>query len=413
MSLRSLALPTALLCAPLLACSATDEAQIDEVGWLINRGRYDEALQVAERLQRRHPDDAEHRETYRLATVAWLLDRGREASFANDDDVAMDYFVRAREIAPEQQVVQAWIEKTNGKLTSRWLDDAQEMLAEDNLEGALAAYERALEYTPELKSAREGSSYVLLRMNWREGLGDQYYREGVSAMRDFWLTMARYKFTNSEDKLLESDRARERREEVEHQMAEERLALAQAFEDDGLYGAAYKEYRLAELLDPGNADAIQGQIRMRAERSVQSFLDNVDMSIRRGDLEKAEQNVSFAENLTELQTGEVAEAADAVQQARWQRIYDQAYELEQDSLLVQASATYGSLLKEAGYFKDAIARKTILDEYIADAERLYARAESAANEDEAIDSLLQIHVFWPEYKDVHQRLVEAGVIEDR
>ena len=78
--------------------------------------------------------------------------------------------------------------------------------------------------------------------------------------------------------------------------------------------------------------------------------------------------------------------------------------LERDSLYDEAVAKYGEILKQTDYYKDVLARKDTLEQYIKLSADLYAKAEATSDKAEKVKYLEQIQLIWPEYKDVAQKL---------
>jgi hypothetical protein len=93
-----------------------------------------------------------------------------------------------------------------------------------------------------------------------------------------------------------------------------------------------------------------------------------------------------------------------VQQARLDKLYAEAVSLERDSLYEQAVEKYAAILKETDYFKDVLARKDTLEQYIKLSDDLYAKAEATDDKAEKVKYFEQIRLIWPEYKDVAQQL---------
>jgi hypothetical protein len=85
-------------------------------------------------------------------------------------------------------------------------------------------------------------------------------------------------------------------------------------------------------------------------------------------------------------------------------VYRDALALERDWRYEEAAVRYDELLAEAQFYKDAIARRDTLNEYVRRAAELYEKAGAAATPEEQLMFLRQIELFWPEYKDVPVRI---------
>ena len=278
------------------------------------------------------------------------------------------------------------------------------MSSDEDLDEALAAYEKALAYDPANPQAKLGISRILLKKNYREGRSKSYYNEGLEALRGYYLPQAENSFSKSR-KYKENDRAEQREQDVEALLIEERVGLAQDFEAQKLFFAARTEYRLALLIDPDDDVARDGYDRMDREVRVRRGLDDAEMDVRRGDLGAAEETVADIEPLSEEQDDEIADLRGQIEDASSEGMYQEALELERDYRYPEAIAAYTRVLDENdGYYADADSRKRTLEDFVARAERLYATVLEPDSDEAALRALREIDVFWPEYKDVPDRI---------
>ncbi len=390
------------------ACAAPESASEEDrdVARLVAEGRYEEAVVLAAEQHEADPGDALALSNYRRATAAWYLEQGRRAAFEGRDFEALEHFRDAREVAPEAHEVHVWIAKMRDNLAERFLTEALEAHIRDDLQGANDAYERVLEFRPDDRHAREGLSRVLLQLNYRQGVGDAYYDEGVRALSDYWLHEAKSRFGYVGKYLPENERSVERTEEVDELLAQARVAIARGLDLEGRFAAARNEYRLALTLDPDLPEALEGLERTRLEAEAAELLAQADMQIRRGNLAEARVLLEEGSALTERQQELFEGAFVDLEQAGYARLYARAISLESDRRFEEAVAAYDELLAEAEYYEDAIARRRTLQSFIEDAGRLYAAYEAAQDDRERAGLLRQIQVFWPDYRDVAERLAE-------
>ncbi len=393
-------------------CRSAAVEERESVAWLVQHGRFEEAVDRARREAETRPGDEEAKARYREARVALILELGREAVFAGSPEEGLRSFEQAREISPENQVVLRWIEKTRNQLAQEWMDRATEFNASDRLANAEEAYEKVLEYVPDHAEAQIGLARVLFLMNYRSGLSRSYFVEGVRTFRDLLLFQSRRHFYASYDYDRANDRAKERGTEVGQLLAEERLAQARGLEDRGLYHAARNEYRLTLLIDPSNAAAREGVERMNRETRADRILTQADMFLRRGDLEKASERVREGGGLTEGQTDRTGRIAAEIEEARLRKTYTEARALERDFRYPEAVEAYDELLAATESYEDAFARRENVLEFIQLAEQYYELALQAPTDEGAADYLRRIPVFWPEYKDVEERLAEIEAAGD-
>jgi tetratricopeptide (TPR) repeat protein len=389
------------------ACGSTGSA--DEVVRLIRSERYDAALALAAERAEKSPDDGKAQRLHLDATVAWLLERGRNAVFERRYEDALDEFNQALALAPDNGAVVNWIMKTRDELTVLWLDRGLEFLQSDEFDQAIQAYELAEYYTPRDPEALFGATRVLFLINYRQGMGEDYYNQGVRAVHEHFLTQARHKFAAS-NKYNDGDlAAQQRRERVEAALAEERLYVARGFEAGGNYGAAQVEYRVILKLEPDNAQALAGMERMNAEVAAGRLLGQADKLIRQKRFDEALEKLQAGRAITLVQDDHFSRMTAEIEVAHWQALYERGLDEERDFRYDQAIATYAELLAAAEFYEDAEQRKKTLEEYVKRAADLYAQLEAAESPEAEEAILRQFEVFWPEYKDVGLRL---AAIED-
>lgn len=398
-------LPALVLSAGLLAgCASNEVEEESDVRWLVYHQRFDEAVRVAARGVERAPDDPVAKALHRDATVAWHLERGRRATFEDQDEVAMAAFREALALAPDSSEAADWLRKTERKVALRELGVALELHANDEIPAAVEHYEKALAVDPDVEGAKAGRELAILLLRYRAGLGTRYFKDGLHAYSDYWLEYARSRFAYAEKYQRHDERAKDRKDEVQELLAIQRLATGRVHEEQGRFGAARGEYRMATLLDPENLDAQAALERARTELKVTEKLKLARIEIVRGRPEKAqklaEEAIAMTRAQRELADGVLAE----LRESRFETIYRDALALERDWRFEEAAGRYDDLLTEAQFYKDAIARRDTLREYVRHAAELYAKAASAATPEDELATLRQIELFWPEYLDVAPRI---------
>lgn len=392
------------------ATATLQRSELDVVRDLIRHGQFREAVYQSEQLRQDRPSDPEAELLHRDASVAYLLARGREKTFQNRDDDALMDFGEALALDSESQQVKNWIDKTHHKLADAWFERARAMHANENLEGALAAYETALGHVPEHKGAREGLFRVGIQQNYRAGLSDTYYNEGLRAIQEWRLDEAKHRFEGSGKYGGQTDRVRRRVSEVDRQIAVSRVIVAKDLESRGLFAAARNDYRTAKELDPENEEAAVGYTRARNEAEVARQLSSGRQSVLRGDFAHGRAEMEAALASTEVQQEAIQAAIDEIQVAQAGEAYQAALDLEHDFQYEAAATAYQHVIDTFGYdlAKDSQARITTLTDYVSDAAELYAEAREADTLDARRDLLRQITVFWPEYRDIQKQLDALG-----
>lgn len=399
-----------VLALALAACQASAEPREErEVPALLKEGHYREALELAEAAHRKRPDDPVATDEYRLASAAVLLEQGRRLLFEDRNEEALRRFLEAKQIAPEEPVIDDWIYNAREKLALLWHRNGMRAQADGDLELAVDSFERSLDFQPGFERAEASLMRTLLQLNYRQGLGREYYDEGVRDLHEHLLDEAEFGFSAALKYSPKMDRAAERRHLARVQLAEERAALAAQLEAENAFAAARNEYRMALLLDLDCLPAQQGYARADREEDAAAHLREADRLLLRKDYEGARAELAAGLELTEVQQAAFDAMESAVIDAQHGDLYQRARTLESDEQYAAAIEVYEELIDQATYFQDAITRKETLESYIENAERLYEQAAAAASAEERAGYLRQIEVFWPDYRDVQEQLAELDV----
>jgi tetratricopeptide (TPR) repeat protein len=383
-------------------CATT--ARVDSVEDLIFRGRYTEAVELAERRARKTPVDEDTKRALQRARVALLLDRARAHNFADEYAASLTLLEEAESILPGQPQVAEWRDKNLRELALYYRDVAREAESSGDFDAAYLAYLESARLDPDEPAGRNGAERVLLRDNYRQGLGKAYYQQGVKRLREYRTIEAVQDLDSAEKYLDEDPRLADRQDEAAELLAEERVQIAGELEQQGLFRAARNEYRLALMIQEDQEEALEGLERCEREVQVLEFLSEAERELRRKDFDQALVRVERAAQITRGQQELVAERRAEVEAARVQALYDTARELESDFEFNQAVSAYERLLEETGgFYEDSITRRDTLLEYLELAPTLYQRANQAETLEEQEALLYQITLFWPTYRDVRQR----------
>jgi len=372
--------------------------------YMIEHEQYEDALKEAYEAHCKDPDDAEAADLYRRASFAWLLERGRRLTFEEADEEALELFLDALELEPGSRFAVEWIAKTNAKITTRWLNHALELESNDHLVEAREAYYQAIHYHPNNLRALEGAGRMTIRLNYRVGLGEKYYTDGVRAFSRYQLEEARSGFDRAEKYAHAPERTARRMGQVRELLATQRIAIAESLAGDDLYAAARNEYRLALVLDPDLEGAQAGFERMGTEAEAKRLLEEARMLTLRRRFRHAREALAAGRELTERQIEAFDGMRDSIKEETHKAAYEDALTLEDDYRYDDAIAAYGTLLKEAQFYQDVRARKETLEEYVRIAADLYERAAGPVSDDERLRYLQQIEIFWPEYLDIQTQL---------
>ena len=191
----------------------------------------------------------------------------------------------------------------------------------------------------------------------------------------------------------------------------ERVAEAPSFaadggpdlEEQGFFAAARADFRVALDLDEANGAAAEGYTRMQVEAEAHELLKQGEMWIRREHFEEAIAVLQEGRERTAVQQDRFDELLGEIDDKRTAVAYEQGLNFEYDFRYHEAAATYGELLTERGFYKDARARLTRIEQVIAEVEGLYEGLDGLSG-DELRGALERIDALWPEYSDVHDRL---------
>ena len=389
-----------------VGCRAVDDED-RSVQELFGDQRYAAAYQLASERAEAAPDDAEAAALRERARVAYWIDEGRARVLAGDPAGGREVFdaLAADGVAPG--VVGPWIDKCNRMLAERRRGEAWEAELQGNFGEAARLYREAVDLWPADEFARDGLERIELLAQWRSEQGADYYNSGIRDLRNLRMAEALRSFRAAVDYLAEDPAAARRAEEVLTMQAQERVQLADALMDDGLYHAAAAELRHARIL-LGDLEGIDARIEA-AEREVE-VLEGLGESGRLLRRDEAEAAIELLEGLlarTERQTASVEAALAGAREARLDGFYERALELERDFHFEEAIDAYAKVLEESdGFFKDAISRRRTLESYVSLAAELYAEYEDASDDDARLDALRKIELFWPTYRDLPARIAE-------
>ena len=138
MKIRPLHLAPLLLCA----CQAVEEtSELPSIRYLVAQGDFTDAVAQARAAWEAAPEDPAAAKDYRFATVAFLLERGRTATFEGRDDDALADFEEAWALKPDAAQAAQWVAKTRRKLSGSWFEVARDHHAGEELFLAAEAYE--------------------------------------------------------------------------------------------------------------------------------------------------------------------------------------------------------------------------------------------------------------------------------
>src|SRR5262249_16598127 len=153
-------------------------------------------------------------------------EQGRKETFRDHDLEALATFRQAKELDPSSAETAAWIHKTVRKLSRTWLERGLELHASGKLQEAVDAYEKALESTPGDPSALNGLGEAIIQINYREGMGKQYFEDGIRALSGYFLEQAKSRFSYSDKYQPAEAKTLQRGSQVDTLLAQQRVTVA-------------------------------------------------------------------------------------------------------------------------------------------------------------------------------------------
>lgn len=388
----------------LTSCGSFASDEDLTVAELIHRGRYAEANRQAAAELEEDPDDAKAQEQFKQATIAYLLHQGTRAFYEDEIEIAEEAFDRAAKISSDVTQVQAWQHKVHEHLADRLVAKGRKAYIDEDYATAQESYEAALEHRPGDKEARWGLGRILLLLNHHQGLGDDYYNEGVRNLEDYWLYESISDFNKAGKYVPGQKKILQRAVQVKDLLAGRHVSMAQELEANGNFAAARNEFKFTLTLEPENQEALDGLARTALEADAHMKLEEARMLTLRKRYSEAYAALDEGRALTEVQVDKFEAARAGVDEARLRESYNIARNLEADYRYEAAILAYTRLLDETTYYEDAIARRGTLEEFVEEAEELYAEFELATDDAERKQLLRQIEIFWPEYLDIQEQL---------
>jgi len=180
--------------------------------------------------------------------------------------------------------------------------------------------------------------------------------------------------------------------------------LGALLETERLFYAAQAEFLAALRFSPDNEKARDGVRRCELETDVALLMARGQSALTRGEFVKARALLEEAQGLTQVQTKEVQDLLDAVEQGRLTAVYAGAVHLENDLRIEQAIQAFEELLVQAPDFRDAPARLEALKARWKQAETLYGQLEGESNSGNRLTILLKIEALCPDFRDVPERI---------
>jgi len=396
---------TLLASVALCACSSTPEESVQgpSVSKLVQLTRYEDALRLSQEMVEVLPS-ADNIAQHEVATIAWLLNQGRHLTFEDKDYEALITFEQALLLRPDAEVVLTWVGKTREKIANQLFEEGAELHAKEEYAAAVLKYEDALDMAPDHAKADRAMMFARRQSEYRIDLAKGYYVAGVRALSDYWLEQAKSRFGYTRKYLPDHSRALSRRKKVDGMLAGQRAILGEDYMSRGLYAAARNEFRLAQILHPATEGLQERLDEATREAAASEQLLKAQMLVFKGEFDGALAALEMGVTLTTLQLEQFDIVRVEIDDEKNRIIYERALAYEHDYLYEEAIVVYDELLARIDYYDDSRARRGTLNDYVQNAGRLYNQVASTSEVRGKLSLLKQIEIFWPEYRDIQERI---------
>ncbi len=363
--------------APALAsCSGLiggDDDPVAESRAHLSRGDYHLAYHELARAEPGAVDEAERQ----AVELAYLLSEAQELVFASREEEALEPLQRALVIAPDNQVVLGWIDKSKRKLAERATRRGDEARKSGELEAALLAYHDAERWIADWPAAQEGVAAVAARVRAHEQRAESHYVEGVKAIGEQLWGRSWYHMINAVELDPTHDKAKVRRDEVGERLLLDRYRQAIEIERDAYYGAALKEY-LALAAQKPDLPGLDARIaQMRNEVEADALVRKAEMAAFRDRHDAARELLERALALTVAEHAAISDLLLLVRERDLEARYARAAVLELEHRFDEALAGFREVEAEWQGFKDVSTRISSLEAALATAAAAFERGQEA------------------------------------
>ncbi len=404
-----------LLCALLSACASN--SAIEDSRAFLDQGYVLQAFQSIEteylaQLRDGGEVDAEVKEAYDSLHFRLLLEQARQAIYANDELRGIELLNDALQLRPGEEVSLSLVARAHRKLAIRATSEGQDLLAKADLEGAMTAFAKALEYLPDHEPAKKGLGAVRESVSRLHAEAQAQFLEAIRKLPQFRFPEADWHATAALTRDKSRDDAAEVQKRAQRELADEARLRADANRVDKKYGAALMDYRTARRLWP-ELPGIDGFVQqMEREVEVVAKTERAQLAIKAGRLSEAKSLLDEAFEQSTLERGAINELRFQIRRQAGQIAYDAARDLELQGLKVEALAAYTALAADwPDGMLDEQTRIGALQNDIAGAEREFAAGEAAEQAKDpaaALDHYRMAKTYYEKFKDVVARVTRLA-----
>ena len=388
------------------ACSAyrVDLAKAES---FYQRGDYYQAYQAITKAREAAGEDPDVDRAYWQIRQGYLMAEAQRMVFANRELEALELIEKVLALHPDSRIAQRWKAKALDKLAQRSVHAGDLLLAENDLQGALFAYDRALGYDPGNQLAREGLDRLGATWSERQAEAHEHYIDGIRALGEHAYRRTDYHLGIALTKDPDLSEARDPADLAIRQLLAERMADARRMEASGAYAPAVRQYEEIAVASPGFPEVDERLALARRELEAMALADQGEIEVYRGNFAKGRELLTQAFELSSRQRDEIGERLLVARERETEHQYLAAKDLELQRRLDVAVDAFRTLEKDMPGYRDVRARIADLELRIEEAAKAYQAGIDAIADgdiDEAIDQLTDAQLFWPGYRDAQARL---------
>lgn len=403
--------PCTLLALLLGACAST--SPLDQSRHLTATGEPFRAFEVldAERdrlLAAGEPLAGDFERAWQDARIAFLIARARRSIFLEREPDALVDLARVLALSPHDQEAPVLRERAAHKLAVRATELGDELLVQNDLQGALLAYLEAERHEPGFEGAAKGAEKVRLAVAKLEARAQQQFLEAVRKLPEFRYVEVRWHSANALTNDPQRADAEVLRARAQRELAQLAVERARECQTKDQFGAALVEYRAAKkfVADlPGVDDAIAA---MEREVEAQKLAERAQIDMRLQRFEAAHVGLQKAFGLSTLARGGISELMIQARRLEGERDYGVGRDFEIQGKKREALAAFEALAKNwpEGLLDEQARVEGLRSDIEAAAKEWQAgeAAEAAGELQKALEHFLASERFYGAYRDAKARI---------
>ena len=408
--MSSVNLYAAAVCAFLIGtggCRQLDSAILRSEGYARQANAYQAYMEIAE-ARLRNPDDPELERLFWQRRLEFLLDRGRQLVFLEQEVKAIGELEKALALDPRNRAAKNWIMRAKEKLAERAVRNGESQRSQGHLDAALLHFRAALSYVPEYPDAMAGVNKVNEYYKKRYDEATDHYTKGSRARGEQLILQSKYHNDIASEKDPSMREAITRKREAAKQLARERYDRAMKMEEKSFYGAALMEYRAIVEVSPEieglkeRISAMENEVDTQADRRV------AEMAMRKGDFDAAEKLLNAAYEKSRMQRADISGLLLDNRRRRYEDRYRKVKDLELEYQFEAALEGYKAIDKAWSVgFLDVKTRISTLEQAIELAAESMAEGQKREKDGDlkrAIEFYEEALAVYPGYKGLDQRV---------